>query len=110
MQCKSRLILINEEFLMSATAPVTYRSVLKERNVALLFTAQAISLLGSWISLIALNVRVYDLTRSSLGVAAVFLLTALPSLLFGIIGGVYVDRLKRKNLLVAMDFLRAGLT
>src|SRR5688572_33113074 len=82
----------------------------RERNIGRLFLAQAISFLGTWISLIALNVNIYDLTHSSLGVAAVFLLMALPSLLAGLVGGVYVDRFDRKKLMIATDLIRAVLT
>jgi MFS family permease len=82
----------------------------RERNIGRLFLAQTISFLGTWISLIALNVKIYDLTHSSLGVAAVFLLTALPSLLAGLVGGVYVDRFDRKKLMIAADLSRAVLT
>ena len=95
---------------MTTTPAPTYRSILRSRNIRLLFAAQSISFLGTWISLIALNVKAYNLTQSSLGVSAIFLLTALPSLVFGLIGSVYVDRFDRKKLLIATDIARLLLT
>lgn len=95
---------------MTTVPAPTYRSILRSRNIRLLFAAQSISFLGTWISLIALNVKAYNLTQSSLGVSAIFLLTALPSLLFGLIGSVYVDRIDRKKLLIAADIARLLIT
>lgn len=85
---------------------IRYRQILQQCNIRLLFLAQSISMLGTWIGLIALNVKVYDLTQSALGVAGVFLSMALPSLVFGLVGGVFVDHVHRGRLLVAADALR----
>ncbi|MEW5988498.1 MAG: MFS transporter [Chloroflexota bacterium] len=86
------------------------RSLLRPGNLRTLFMAQSVSNLGSWIGLIALNVRIYDLTGSSLGVAGLFLFTAAPSLLFGLVGGVWVDRFARQKVMVVADSLRVALT
>ncbi|MCP4429145.1 MAG: MFS transporter [Chloroflexi bacterium] len=88
----------------------SYRAILRKRNVRLLFLAQTISALGTWIGLVALNSKIYNLTHSSLGVAGLFLFMAAPSLLFGLMGGVYVDRFNRQRLLVAADSIRVVLT
>lgn len=82
---------------------------LKERNIRLLFIAQTISLTGSWVSLIALNLKIYQLSQSALGVALLFGLAALPALLLGIVGGVWIDRFNRQKLMVGCDLARAAL-
>ncbi len=88
----------------------TLPAVLQDRDIRLLFVGQTVSFFGTWIGLIALNVKIYALTQSSLGVAAILLLTALPSVLAGIIGGVYVDRYDRRRLLILTDTLRVVFT
>src|SRR3990167_4524487 len=50
---------------------------------------------------------VYQLSGSNLAVAGVVLSFTIPSILFGILAGVYVDKWNKKNVLVYTNVLRA---
>jgi MFS family permease len=54
-----------------------------------------------------LLIVVFQLSNSNLAVAGVVLSFTLPSILFGIIAGVYVDKWNKKNVLVYTNILRA---
>jgi DHA3 family macrolide efflux protein-like MFS transporter len=74
-----------------------------------LWTGQVISLLGDRIHQIALVFLVTYETRSPIAVAAVFIASTLPNLLFSPIAGTFVDRWDQHDVLVVSDLLRAAL-
>ncbi|MEU5594359.1 MFS transporter [Streptomyces sp. NPDC020298] len=96
----------------SAPAPATHDSPpaprkstmfssLKIRNYRLFFLGQVVSNTGTWMQRIAQDWLVLSLTGSSAAVGITTALQFLPMLLFGLYGGVLVDRLpKRPTLLV----------
>ncbi|MGW0970690.1 MFS transporter [Streptomyces sp. NPDC002516] len=99
----------------SAPAPATHDSAstrdsprsssmfssLKIRNYRLFFLGQVVSNTGTWMQRIAQDWLVLSLTGSSAAVGITTALQFLPMLLFGLYGGVLVDRLpKRPTLLV----------
>ncbi|MFC8425899.1 MFS transporter [Streptomyces sp. NPDC057236] len=74
---------------------------LKVRNYRLFFLGQVVSNIGTWMQRIAQDWLVLSLTGSSAAVGITTALQFLPMLLFGLYGGVLVDRLrKRPTLLV----------
>ncbi|MFF0160087.1 MFS transporter [Streptomyces sp. NPDC005263] len=76
-------------------------SSLKVRNYRLFFLGQVVSNIGTWMQRIAQDWLVLSLTGSSTAVGVTTALQFLPMLLFGLYGGVLVDRLrKRPTLLV----------
>ncbi|WP_427166857.1 MFS transporter [Streptomyces sp. C1-1] len=88
----------------TATTPVTRRSSmfssLKVRNYRLFFLGQVVSNIGTWMQRIAQDWLVLSLTGSATAVGVTTALQFLPMLLFGLYGGVLVDRLpKRRTLL-----------
>lgn len=84
-------------------------SSLKIRNYRLFFTGQVVSNIGTWMQRIAQDWLVLSLTGSSAAVGITTALQFLPMLLFGLYGGVLVDRLpKRQTLLVTQSVM--GLT
>ncbi|MGW3949589.1 MFS transporter [Streptomyces sp. NPDC004752] len=84
-------------------------SSLKIRNYRLFFIGQVVSNTGTWMQRIAQDWLVLSLTGSSTAVGVTTALQFLPMLLFGLYGGVLVDRLpKRPTLLVTQTSL--GLT
>lgn len=83
--------------------------VFRNRSFALLWTAQFVSIIGSAISSITASIVVYRLTGSALSVGLVLMATAAPSLLIGLLSGVFVDRYDRKRIMVAADLIRAVL-
>ncbi|WP_436842498.1 MFS transporter [Streptomyces flaveolus] len=87
------------------TTPVPRKSSmfssLKIRNYRLFFIGQVVSNTGTWMQRIAQDWLVLGLTGSSAAVGITTALQFLPMLLFGLYGGVLVDRLpKRPTLLV----------
>ncbi|MEV0172846.1 MFS transporter [Streptomyces sp. NPDC050803] len=93
----------------SAPAPTTPDSTRKSsmfsslsvRNYRLFFAGQVVSNTGTWMQRIAQDWLVLSLTGSATAVGVTTALQFLPMLLFGLYGGVLVDRLpKRPTLLV----------
>lgn len=83
--------------------------VLKNRDFALLWCGQLVSQLGNQFNYIALAWLVLTTTGSSAAMSGVFLAQVLPNALFGWFAGVVVDRCDRRRLMLATDWLRAGL-
>ncbi|MFF3466315.1 MFS transporter [Streptomyces sp. NPDC002619] len=89
----------------ATTTPVSAKSSmfssLRIRNYRLFFAGQVVSNTGTWMQRIAQDWLVLSLTGSSAAVGITTALQFLPMLLFGLYGGVLVDRLpKRPALLV----------
>src|SRR5436305_188025 len=84
-------------------------AVFHRRNFSLLWIAQLISVAGSALTALAASILVYRLTGSALSVGLMLMATALPSLLVGLVAGVFVDRWDRKRILIAADLIRAAL-
>ncbi|WP_405536639.1 MFS transporter [Streptomyces sp. NBC_00075] len=81
-------------------------SSLKVRNYRLFFLGQVVSNTGTWMQRIAQDWLVLSLTGSSTAVGITTALQFLPMLLFGLYGGVLVDRLpKRPTLLVTQTLM-----
>jgi len=76
-------------------------SSLKVRNYRLFFAGQVVSNIGTWMQRIAQDWLVLSLTGSATAVGVTTALQFLPMLLFGLYGGVLVDRFpKRPTLLI----------
>ncbi len=75
---------------------------------AKLWTASTMSALGSGLATIAAPLFVAAHTRSPLIVSATFGVAWLPWLLFALPGGVLVDRVDRRRLMVAIDWTRVA--
>ena len=82
---------------------------LRQRNIALLFGAQVISIAGDLVLFVALPFWIYQLTGSAMATGFMFAALTIPQLVFSPIAGVFVDRLDRKRLMILSDVLRAGL-
>ncbi|WP_329620544.1 MFS transporter [Streptomyces sp. NBC_01255] len=85
-------------------------SVLRNRTYRRLFTAQVVALAGTGLATVALSLLAYDLAGTN---ASAVLGTALAIKMAAYVGmgpvvGALADRLPRRNLLVAMDVVRAG--
>ncbi|MCX5751020.1 MAG: MFS transporter [Candidatus Saganbacteria bacterium] len=80
-------------------------------NVGFLFLwiAQLCSQLADRIFVYILMILAYSLTNSSLGVSIPMLAFGIPSVLFGVIAGVYVDRWNRKKVLGFTSLIRGAL-
>jgi MFS family permease len=65
-----------------------------------LWAGQALSAIGSFMTVVAVSIQVYGLTGSSVAVGAVGLATLLPTLLLGLFGGSIADAVDRRRLVL----------
>ena len=80
-------------------------AIFKNRNYALYFGGQFISLVGTWMQMVALSWFTYSLTNSPLLLAVVGASSQLPSLVVMPFAGVFADRLDRKKVIIIVQFL-----
>lgn len=88
----------------------TVRELLSNRNFVPLWLGQMVSYIGDQFTIIAALAVVQKLAgRDSyaLWVAAIGIANAAPTILLGLVGGVLVDRLDRKVVMVVTDVIRA---
>jgi len=82
-------------------------NVLKQKNFALLWTGGLISMMGSWMLMVALPFHVFALTKSALATSGILMAMVAPGILFGSIAGVFVDRWDRRLVMVITSALQA---
>jgi MFS family permease len=90
---------------------------LKYRNYRLFISGQFISLIGTWMQVVAQSWLVYRLTGSSLLLGLVGFVNQIPIFLLSPIGGAVADRADRRQIVIGaqasmmmVSFLLAGLT
>ena len=74
-----------------------------------MWLAQLISTIGDAFTMIAAGIYVFRLTGSTLQVGLMLMATSIPTMLIGLVAGVFVDRYDRKKIMVTADLLRAAL-
>src|SRR5947208_6064403 len=74
-----------------------------------MWTGELISTIGSALSSLAASILVFRLTNSALSVGLMLMATAAPSLVVGLVAGVFVDRFDRRRIMLTADLLRAAL-
>jgi CRP-like cAMP-binding protein/sugar phosphate permease len=84
-------------------------AILRNGRFVRLWTAQLVSTIGDSLTSLAAGILVYQETGSALSVGLILMATAVPTLIFGLIAGVVVDRYDRKKIMIAADLVRAGL-
>ena len=82
--------------------------LLKTRNFALLFSGQVVSQIGDGMSKVALLWFVYEMTGSAFKMTLIGLLQTLPPLIFSPLIGVYLDRMRKKPVMIWVDLIRTG--
>jgi CRP-like cAMP-binding protein/Na+/melibiose symporter-like transporter len=82
-------------------------AVFRRRDFSLLWLAQLISTAGSSLTDLAAGIWVYRETESAFAVALTLMATAVPSLVVGLLAGVYVDRHDRKRILMITCLIQA---
>jgi CRP-like cAMP-binding protein/predicted MFS family arabinose efflux permease len=96
---------------MSGTTPVAQHisptAVFKKRDFRLMWTAQLVSTAGSALTDLAAAIYVYDKTGSAFLVGVTLMMTAVPSLVVGLIAGVFVDRYDRRAIMLASNLGQA---
>jgi MFS family permease len=78
----------------------------RNRDFTLLWSGQALSMLGSRVSALAYPFLVLSLGHSAAAAGVVGFLATLPNLLFQLPAGVLVDRVDRKRLMIGCDLVR----
>src|SRR5687767_9766866 len=84
--------------------------LVKTRDFGLLWWGQVTSQIGEGLNKVALLWFVYELTGSAMMIATVGLLQTVPPLLFGPLIGVYLDRLRKKPVMIWVDLVRTVMT
>lgn len=82
-------------------------TALRQRNFALLWFGGVISAIGDWVLNIGLPIYILILTHSVLATGVTLIAVQLPSLLFGPIAGVFVDRWDRRRIMILGNALFA---
>jgi MFS family permease len=103
---------MTEDEAGAAAAPSTPPSmfaVFRKHDFRFLWTGQLVSTIGSSLTDLAAGILIFQQTKSALAVGLMLMATAIPSLLVGLIAGVFVDRYDRKKIMIASDLIRAGL-
>ncbi len=80
--------------------------LLRQRNFALLWFGQLVSVVGDLVLFVALPFYVYERTGSALATSAMFVVLTLPTLLLGSVAGVFADRWDRRRTMIAADLAR----
>src|SRR6476659_889420 len=97
---------------MEATAAVPSRArvlqAFRSRNFRLLWTGQAISLLGDAAFVVALGWRTFDLTGSARSLGLVLTFQGVGVLTTALVGGALADRYNRRTLMLVSDAARFG--
>jgi MFS family permease len=81
-------------------------AVLRNRKFLSLWIAQVVTQVGGNMVLFGLTVEVFALTKQSTSVSLIILSFLVPTVIFGAIAGVYVDRLDRRLILVSTNIAR----
>jgi MFS family permease len=90
--------------------PASFRQLMRHPGFVSLWAADGLSNFGSFVFSLALQLLLIEsLHADQLEIGWVRSAQWLPSLLFGLVAGVIVDRVRRKPLLIAVDFACCGL-
>jgi CRP-like cAMP-binding protein/sugar phosphate permease len=90
----------------SVPAPSMF-AVFRKRDFSLLWLAQLISTAGSALTDLAAGIYVFRETGSALAVGLTLMVTAAPSLVVGLLAGVFVDRHDRKKIMIWTCLIQA---
>lgn len=82
---------------------------LRSKDYRRLWLGQLVSVIGDKVDQIALGILVYEATGSGLQMGITLAISMLPSALFGMVAGVYVDRFDKRRTMIAADLARAVL-
>ena len=89
-----------------APAPSMF-AVFRRRDFTLLWIAQLVSTAGSSLTSLAAGIYVWRATESTLAVGLTLMVTAIPSLVVGLLAGVYVDRHDRRKIMIVTNLIQA---
>src|SRR5512139_1561624 len=84
-------------------------AVFRNRNFRLLWGSQLVSEFGTSITAVSAGVYIYSITGSVLNLSLMMIVSLAPSLLVGLLAGVFVDRYDRKRIMLVTAALRGVL-
>lgn len=79
---------------------LSFVRALDSRNYRLYFIGQLVSLAGTWMQQIAMTWLAYRISGSAFVLGTIGFASQIPILIFGSVGGVWVDRLDRRRVLL----------
>jgi MFS family permease len=85
----------------------SFRGALASRDFSFFFFGQLGSEIGNGLIQLALPLLIYKITGSALQLGVAYFFQFLPMLLFGLLGGVLVDRRDRRLTIIVVDSIRA---
>lgn len=85
---------------MEQTKKPNMFSAFKHYNYRLWFGGQAVSLIGSWMQMIAQGIFVYELTKDAGYLGLVTFVSGIPTLFFSLFGGLVADRFSKRDLMI----------
>lgn len=89
---------------ISAKFHALFRSF-RHKNYRLFYFGQTISLTGNWLQSTVLGWLVYSITKSSAMLGTVGFVSMVPTLIFGVVAGVFADRWNRQKSLIWVQSL-----
>jgi len=89
--------------------PPSAFAVFRNRSFALLWVAQVVETIGCSLTSLAASILVFRLTGSAASVGLMLMATSAPTIVVGLLAGVFVDRYDRKRIMVVADLVRAVL-
>jgi DHA3 family macrolide efflux protein-like MFS transporter len=92
-----------------ARAPIGPFAIFGNRPFVYLWTGQLISTIGDALTSLAAGIIVFQVTHSILNVGIMLMVSSVPTLVFGLVAGVFVDRFDRKAIMLASVVIRAAL-
>jgi MFS family permease len=87
---------------------VRYLEPLKHRDFALLWSGQAVSQLGDGVFTVTLALETLRVDQNPIGLSYVLAARLLPAVLFTLVGGVIVDRVSRRLVMLASDLTQGA--
>ncbi len=85
-----------------------YLAPLKHRDFALLWSGQAVSQLGDGVFTVTLAIEALRVDRHAIGLSYVLAARVVPAVLFTLAGGVLVDRVPRRLVMLVSDLVRGA--
>jgi MFS family permease len=87
--------------MLPAAGWTTFAPAFRSRNFRLFWTGQSVSLVGTSLQVVAEGWLIYNLTESTFWLGMVSFIALLPVVPISLLGGILVDRLPRRKLILA---------
>lgn len=94
------------EVKTSLDTPKGFSALFQYKSFILIWLGNTVSRFGDALDSIAFMWMIYKMTGSLIMMGTIMAVNALPSLVFGMIAGVFVDRLLKRKVMIITDLLR----